>query len=93
MTPTEALAATAESVASLTELVLSIADEVAKLKARLNDEDRHPVEYRGVFQEHVSYARNALVTHGGGLWIALLKTAARPGEAGAGWKLIVKAAR
>jgi hypothetical protein len=42
--------------------------------------------YKGVWSADC-YALNDMVTHGGALWIALLDTSAKPGDAYTGWQL------
>ena len=68
--------------------------EVAALANRVRSLETQPqLKYMGVWEGGVDYARNSLVTHEGGLWIAKSATGACPGavhDQGRTWQLCVK---
>jgi hypothetical protein len=49
--------------------------------------------WQGPWEEGVTYREHDLTTHGGGLWLAMQRPTGRPGDAGRGWRLIVKGGR
>jgi len=54
------------------------------------------LKYLGVFDEGRGYSKGDVVTHRGGMWVALEANSVKPDEQGAGprsWQLAVKAGR
>lgn len=47
------------------------------------------VRWAGVYREQTPFSEGELVTHKGGLWLAIADTSARPGVS-ADWRLVVK---
>lgn len=54
--------------------------ELGRLEARVAELEASPFECEGVHQAGRSYAKRAVVTAGGSMWIAQRATAARPGK-------------
>jgi hypothetical protein len=69
-----------------------VRDEIEPLRERIERIERKPsVEYKGVWKAGgPSHTEGSLTTHQGGLWIALRRTQAKPGNGNAAWRLIVK---
>ena len=74
----------------LKEHFQAIANRLRGIDARL---DSMPVNladiYRGTHKDGEIYRRGELLTHSGGLWLAMKDTAEKPGST-SDWRLIVK---
>jgi hypothetical protein len=71
-------------------MLRSIARQFDALEARLLATEKCLPEYHGVYRvEGPPYAKNAVVTHNGGMWIARTRTKTKPGT-DATWTLCVK---
>lgn len=74
----------ARHVEPLEELIAELEKRIAELEGR-------GVRYEGVFQRATQYRRGAVVTHGGGLWVALRGVDGEvPGSDPTAWQLAVK---
>jgi hypothetical protein len=66
------------------ERIAALEQKVAQLEAR-------PLpKWCGVFEDGKAYSEASLITDRGSLWLATRDTAQRPGDAGSGWRLVVK---
>ena len=83
---------------SLDALAAIVFGDLAFAKARADALERRLASIKSFADSYAGtwrvghFARDAIVTHGGGLWAALEDTDSRPGESSA-WKLIVKGGR
>ena len=70
-----------------------VADAIGPLERRIAELEQRPsLKYQGVWRSDVQYAGGDTVSHGGGMWVAMGATKARPGD-GRSWQLAVKAGR
>jgi hypothetical protein len=65
--------------------------ELRKLRARIADLEAKQLKMGGVWKAGVRYQESSLVTHQGGLFLALCDTDTRPGGGSPAWRLAVKA--
>jgi len=63
-------------------------DQIKEIEAKFD-----VVLYRGVYRDGETYDAGDAVTWGGSLWIALRRTASKPGDGSADWRLAVKKGR
>ncbi|WMS43128.1 hypothetical protein RDV64_01605 [Acuticoccus sp. MNP-M23] len=70
-----------------------ILERMAGFESRVKFFESRALHYSGVYQRALGYKRNAAVTHGGALWVAIqdVEPGAIPGK-GDGWQLAVKSA-
>lgn len=66
---------------------------IAALEASIAELQSNAFEYRGVFEEGAEYRKNAVVTHDGGLWIAVVPKTNRVPGASPDWRLAVRKGR
>lgn len=77
---------------ALVSVVRPMKSELKDLRERIEALEAHPLKYLGTYERGQMYAKNAVVTHGGSMWIALRPTQQIPGP-GDGWQLCVKHGR
>jgi hypothetical protein len=70
--------------------VLHLSDRLKKIEAMPHKSLADA--YKGIHLKNGEYSRSDLVTHDGGLWLALADTKESPGQS-TDWKLVVKGAR
>lgn len=81
-----------EADAVFTAITGYVKRRMAPLETRLAELEAFPFEYVGTHELQKFYAKNAVVTDAGSLWIALCSTEQRPGH-GNDWQLCVKRGR
>jgi hypothetical protein len=59
------------------------------LQARVAGLENDVMQYRGIYEEGLTYVRGTVCTHSGGMWLATETTNSKPGTNG-DWKLTVK---
>lgn len=78
---------------ALADAVLAaVRPELEALRNRVKELEASPIIYLGTHEGGRMYAKNAVVTHDGSMWIALRNTQQTPGP-GDGWQLCVKRGR
>ena len=70
--------------AALEQKFLDLQTKQAELEAKRS------ATWAGTWQDGKAFAEGSFITHRGSMWFAEKDTAARPGEPGSGWKLVVK---
>ena len=65
---------------------------LTQLQERVAALEECPVDYRGTYEEGVTYPARSFCSHAGSVWWSAVKTKARPGE-GPPWILAVKRGR
>ena len=79
-------------LAEVLELFASAREKREALERRIEELERCPLDYRGVFTEGETYPARSICSFNGSMWFTKTETRARPGE-GRDWTLVVKAGR
>jgi hypothetical protein len=79
----------ADLTGSVGDRILYLAGRILGAEKRIAELEKCPLDWRGVYEEGVTYPARSIVSFAGSMWYTPTKTKARPNE-GAPWKLVVK---